>query len=418
MYHRLPHLCNYQRMVETLAEHPEFAAGVKHYWQFQYPGQGGWNRPKIFEFWKQLARDLHMDDPEDPEFNHADAGDISAPQFCEEVLVGLLSKTIESLSLMIEDEGNYDGTSFPYLDRRFRHLGSPGLPRLRRLRFDTEERWGVHTDNPGALVILRNASNLEYLEFHSTKGPEVEWADDDDTPPRITTIFPTLSSLRTLKFTDSAFDGTVCCRLVRTYAKTSSLLETFHFVDHSAWLGENEDMIGMRLALLKALKPRQDTLKNLTLDLSHHSSPQYAIGDDAACRSLLRKFTNVETLSIDEQVVCRYCAATRSFPETADSNEVPNTCLVESLPESVKTVTIKIFFNSHIWEDLKALADGIACGNFPKLRHVFVVPDYRYGQDNEDLSFSDVREQAEAQVLETKGHFANTAVTLDIRPSR
>lgn len=405
-------------MVETLAEHPEFTAGVKHYSQLQYPGDGGWwNRPKIFEFWKQLARDLHMDDPEDPEFDHANAEDVSAPKFCEEVLVGLLSKNIESLSLMIEDDGNYDGTSFPYLDRRFRHLGSPGLPQLRRLRFDTEERYGVHTDNPGAIVILRNAPNLEYLEFHSTKGTAREWEDDDDTPPRIATMFPTFSSLRTLKFTDSAFDETVCRRLVKTYAETSPLLETFHFVDHSAWLGENEDMTGMRLALLKALKPRQDTLKNLTLDLSHHSGPGYATGDDAACRSRLKKFTNVETLSIDEQVVCRYCAATGSFPETSNIEEIPNTCLVESLPESVKTVTIKIFFNSHIWEDLKALADGIAHGDFPKLRHVFIVPDYRYGEDDEDLSFSDLMEQTETRVLETKSLFANTAVTLDIRPS-
>jgi hypothetical protein len=406
-------------MVETLVEHPELAAGVKHYSQSQYPGQGGWwNRPEIFEFWKQLARDLHMDDPEDPEFDHANAEDVSAPKFCEEVLVGLLSKSTESLSLMIEDDANYDGTSFPYLARRFRHLGSPGLPQLRRLRFDTEERYGVYTDNPGALVILRNAPNLEYLEFHSTKGPRLEWEEEDDIYPRLATIFPTFSSLRTLKFTDSAFDGEVCCSLVKSFAETSPLLETFHFVDHSAWLGENEHMVGMGLMLLKALEPRQATLKNLTLDLSHHSGGRYAIGYDESCRILLKAFTNVDTLSIDEQVVCRYCVATRGYPETANSQELPKTCLVESLPESVETVTIKIFFNSHIWEDLKALADGVAQGDFPKLRHIFIIPDYRYGQDNEDVSFSDVRKQAETQVLETKSLFAYTAVTVSVRPSR
>lgn len=430
MYHRLPQHRNFKRMIQTLVDHPEFTACVKHYSQATYPGMGGWLNEEQFDFYKQLARDLHMDDPDDPEFYKADHEDLSAPKFCEEVLLALLPQTVESLNILVEDDGNYDGTSFPFLAIRFRHVGSPALPHLRKLRFDTEERYGVHTDNPGAMLILRNAPNLEYLEFNSTKGPELDWEDEDDNTDdmgeesgplkasRVARIFPILSSLRTLKFTDSAFDGTVCCRLVKYYAKTSPQLDCFHFVDHSAWLGENEDMDGMRLALLKALLPGQKTLKTLALDLSHHSGPRYAHGDDAECRSILKDFSSLETLTIDEQVVCRHCSSTRWIPTTSKIEELPTTCLIQALPDSIRTVVIKVFANSHIWADLIALGQKVALGDFPKLRRITVKPEYRYGQDDRDLTFSELRDQAKEVMLEVQKHFANTAVQLEIGSRR
>ncbi|KAJ4316051.1 hypothetical protein N0V84_008050 [Fusarium piperis] len=174
-FHQVPsnwHTNAFVKFVRTLIERPDLAGKVKELCQHSYE-PSGWSNQQDFDMLMAAANRLGMGSVDDPDFESAKEEDVSAGKFCMELLIALLPN-LETLHLMFEDQGNYEHTTYTYLQRRLDNLGSGGtLKHLRRVVLDTEEDWGFFFSTPAVGVLHQVAPNLTELVIRHNKGLEI-----------------------------------------------------------------------------------------------------------------------------------------------------------------------------------------------------------------------------------------------------
>jgi hypothetical protein len=400
LYHRISTGTSYMGLVRTLNERPDLAAKVKQYQQPSYMRLGRFVSNSQFEFLKPIARSLHLDDPEDPEFETARDDHPSLPEFCYELLIALLPN-IETLRLHIEDEDNYEPTSYSFLQRRFRTTGSPGLPTLRHVEFETQSDWGFSFTNGAVGVVIEQAPNLEHLVFRRTRGYSIVQSQNREVPPEVS--FAKLQKLRRLEFHNSAFEDGRSREILSLLVNNSTAgLEYFRFSSQWAYLGENVEMRWMRYYFWNLLLPQAKTLKVLDLDLTDH--PGDADGSDSSAGDALKFFTQIQKLKIDESFVCRH---------SSNPHDKNWACITQALSRTVSNLVVRTFGISDIWYDLFELGAQAVQGKFPNLKAVSVRAYVR-----DEFSGDRSRNEFHKAVMEAEGNlrasFRDTGVVVSV----
>ncbi|VUC37120.1 unnamed protein product [Clonostachys rosea] len=110
--------------------------------------------------------------------------------------------------------------------------------------------------------------------------------------------------------------------------------------------------------MLGFLEPLKHSLVSLDIDLTRDEDSKRA--ENVVNRGLLKSFTNLEKLGLDDTLFCMHRAEPTRDP----------TCLIEQIPLKLKLLTLRIHEDSPAWEDLTML--GKYGGWLPNLRTVVV----------------------------------------------
>lgn len=383
LYHRITqvHISKFLKLLRTLVEHPDLAAGVKQYLQLYLRYVGDWFfEEDEFQFALDLRHKLLMIDSYFNEEGQQDLedeatdGDDGQATFCNQLLLALMPN-LESLALVVQDDDDgmhFEGTTgYSYLWRRFDTLASsgPGFPNLHHLQFKTEDDRGFYMSNPGVRLILLEAPNLTQLVFHGTRGVGPHSSASEIL---ISRGLPKYESLRSLEFqTSSIDDDDGAVNMIRHFITSSRALENFRFQSWRLNFAEYHDMTNMRYTLLAMLEARKETLKRLDIDMTDHSKWTYEEDEllvppegIVEGKSRLGRLTGLVSVKIDQEVVCKHQPPPDSFASS--------TCLTDNIPGSVEDILIRVFDGSRTWEDLAELGAHIVQGRFPKLRRVIV----------------------------------------------
>ncbi|KEY73052.1 hypothetical protein S7711_11008 [Stachybotrys chartarum IBT 7711] len=412
LYRHITCFCRADYLIQTLGSRPDLAAYAKRYTQLSYVGNTECIIDDKSAKLGYIARDLLMNDSDDPELEEAKLGNhLWAGSFINDLVLALMPN-LETASLTVEQNHNDPETAYSYLARRSQRLGKgPLFPKLRHLTFSTDphEHWGYDMSIEGIRVMLEQAPNLRQLTFVQSRG-----FDTDALAERGVSMknYRRLPSLHSLEFNDSAFDAD--CEdnfiLIRHIINTSPHLRHFRFQSQSAWIGEDVSMERMGSALIRCLKPREDTLESLDIDLTQHSN-FYAGGgylrDDLHSHPLAG-FTRLATLNVDEGFIC----PGRHGQETSHL-EWP--CMLDAVPQSLETLRMRVFQESRAWTALCELAVQVTSGRFPKLKRVSVHAIKRKQSSAYNQANTSVRRMFSAHVLEKEKELRRAFENLPIQ---
>ena len=236
LHHRIiiPAYCPFTRIVHNLAARPDLAAAVKQFSQNDGGEVETFNDYVELEALTDAARRLKMDSLDDPGFRQAWVDVVSPNKFCIDLLIAMCPN-LTTLSLCVDDDGFYKGTTFDFLSNRFKNLGNTSLPQLRHLRFINNEATGFLLSNQGVRTMLHAAPNLEQLIFRGTPG----LVDNGLGQDAIATFFPKLPLLRALEFQDCAFPNDIRSSFIQSFIEHSPRLEYFRYRAQHPYFGEN-----------------------------------------------------------------------------------------------------------------------------------------------------------------------------------
>lgn len=362
LYHRIPRWYSWLLLLRTLRMRPDLAGCVRQFEQLRYD-VAPWANDRELQEVKDAARELLLEVPGDAEFGSAQREDVSPHNFCLEVLLSCFPN-LQSLHMLLEKEGHHPETGLPHLAHRFSSLKAAGLPQLRHLKIDTECISGYDLHNPGVLALLSAAPNLEQLVMCRTRG----------LPGEVTTAFlPPLPRLRALELNKSLLDNNmdkndvqdghmdVLARVVRG----SPRLEHFRVHSRGVYRGEYLDLLLPVRRVLEALWPQRRVLRFLDMDLTKHSlepsTRRRSFSEDDG--GLVTEFVALETLKLDETLVCRH---------GEDPGRKEATCLTRVMPPKLKKLVVRLFERSSMWDDLVVLGERVGEGEFPRLETVQV----------------------------------------------
>ncbi|KAL2678628.1 hypothetical protein Neosp_009377 [[Neocosmospora] mangrovei] len=390
------------KFARTLIERPDLAGQVKELRQHCYE-PGGWSTQEDFSMLKAAAERLGMGSDNDPNFESAEEEDLSPAKFCTELNIALMPN-IETLHLMFEDQGNYEQTTYTYLERRLNKLDSDGtLKHLRRVIVDTEENWGFFFSIPAVSVIHQITPNLEELIIRHSKGFE-----SMDLARR--NLFAMYSgprqSLRTLRLDHCALphDSLSNCFL-SLLTRHAASLEHFSYRSQLPYFGE---MLGTHLTtenMISCLRPVSNTLKSIDIDLTDHlndGQKRLVTGET------LYMFEKLEDLRLDEHAFCRHYSEGPDAPRST-----ANTCLTNLVPPTLKVLAVRLFDDSCLWPDLEELVS--ASSKFPNLERIIVHTVWRMGSTE---TYRDCQEAVRAKGQAFRDSVAKTHLELEIHEHR
>ncbi|KAJ4212801.1 hypothetical protein NW759_011442 [Fusarium solani] len=392
------------KFARTLIDRPDLAAQVKELCQHCYE-VGGWSTQKDFNMLKAAADRLGMGDEDDANFESAEEEDLSAGKFCMELLIALLPN-LETLYLMFEDQGNYEQTTYTYLQRRLNKLGSDGtLKHLRRVILDTEENWGFFFSIPAVGVLHQVAPNLDELIIRHNKGFE----SMDVAHSNLGAMFsgPT-QSLCTLRLDHCALSNDpLSTSFLDLLTRHAPKLEHFSYRSQAPYFGEG---LGTHLTpreMIKCLRPLSGTLKSIDIDLTDH------LDDDEQSRLVtgrsLAMFEKLEDLRLDEHAFCRHYIEGPDAPR-----RTANTCLTDLVPPTLKVLTVRVYDDCCLWPDLEELVSS-ASSKFPNLKKIIVHTIWRMGST---ATYRDCQEAVRAKGQAFQDFVDSTHLKLEMHEHR
>ncbi|RSL55302.1 hypothetical protein CEP51_014569 [Fusarium floridanum] len=391
------------KFARTLIERPDLAGQVKELCQHCYEC-GGWSNQQDFSMLKAAADRLGMASVDDPDFQSAEEEDLSPGKFCMELLLALLPN-LETLHLMFEDQGNYEQTTYTYLQRRLNKLGSDGtLKRLRRVVFDTEENWGFFFSIPAVGVLHQVAPNLDELVIRHNKG--FESMDLAESNLRAMFSGPT-QSLRTLRLDHCALSNdSLSTSFLDLLIRHAPKLENFSYRSQTPYFGEG---LGTHLTpreMIKCLRPLSDTLKSIDIDLTDHMEEDQ---DRLVTGRSLAKFEKLEELKLDEQAFCRH------YEEGPDApRRTGDTCLTDLVPPSLKVLTVRLYDDTCLYPDLEELVSS-SSRKFPNLKKMIIHTIWRMGST---ATYRDCQDAVRAKGQAFEDFVSGTHLELEMHEHR
>lgn len=148
----------------------------------------------------------------------------------------------------------------------------------------------------------------------------------------------------------------------------------FHALSYAdAWITPNPFS---PTRLLQSLLAAKSKIRNISIATSYiflePDVTRIAIGP------LLREFSNLASLNLDEQCFCLHWLDGKKHD--------PATCLVDTLPVTVRDLTVKLHDRYRAVQDVIRLGDDVAMGNFPQLQTLQVEFPHEAQNKQEDYS--------------------------------
>lgn len=190
--------------------------------------------------------------------------------------------------------------------------------------------------------------------------------------------WPGISKLRQLYFLGHRTSRTlpVPYDAIQRVVEQTPEMETFVFLALSyvdAWITPNPFSPAR---LLRSLLAAKSTIRDISIATSYiflePNATKVTIGP------LLREFSNLTSLSLDEQCFCLHCLDGKKHD--------PATCLVDTLPVTVCGLTVKLHDRYRAVQDVIRLGHDAAMGIFPKLQTLKVEFPYEAWNKREDYS--------------------------------
>ncbi|CAH0057915.1 unnamed protein product [Clonostachys solani] len=352
LYHFLPYLpdaLRFPKLVRTLEERPDLAMQVKRICRERY-SSCGWDifEQEEIELIKSVARRLSMEREGDSDFESAEDVDISAGEFCLEVLVAMLP-SLESLEITLEQsETRSEDPHFIYLQERYDSLGSVAASaHLKHLMFDGD--WGFGADNPAITTLLNISPNLEHIQLLGcvgTSGRRV-FQDSAERPLRVVEM-------------DQCFlqEDPASNTFLSDMIAHAPNLQRFRYSLGLSWVHEDVNRLLSVPGFLACLQPVQSSLTSLDIDLtalSYEALPRHVLK-----KGSLRALSKLETLHLDDTSICIH----RHEKEGAPS------CLVDNIPPNLHTLNLRVYQDTSIWGDLEKLSMEVQ--RFPNLKELVI----------------------------------------------
>lgn len=453
LYH-YPDVKSYTLFFKTISSRPDLAASVRVLARLWESGRTSAtirsprHDKEDLEYLKDLARRLHLDDADDPNFdqcfkylNECPDGDVDgySKSMAEAALESLITAihftlTPEVQFVMIDlDDGRAiirdrlleDGAlvlPYPYLPKavsthpqHFRHLDtivlrntfhySPDNLGLDRLYFLFEAIPNIRRVFFEFLIGEKPEGYIDRRSNHA----ELEWR----ALPHIQEVYfdPCLRP------NDAApLEG------IASMLRLCTSLKKFTF--RLKYPDEYQSACFSPSKLLEALLPTKNTLQHLELYCSLAKIPSFHKGTLLGCS--LKEFSVLETLILDEELFCRHWLL--------DSSD--DSCITDILPESVSFLTIRTHDKYKAVADLIRLAQRVVKGAFPRLSqlrvevlHDIVIIEYHEGFNRNEDAFdaeyllyhvpeeqweSTIRELAEHVGARVREAFQGTKVAVDV----
>ncbi|KAM5344023.1 hypothetical protein ACJ41O_012560 [Fusarium nematophilum] len=297
-----------------------------------------------------------------------------------------------------QDQGNYTQTTYTYLERRMKKLGSAAtLERLRRVMLETEETWGFYYSNPAIGVMHRLAPNLEEVVIRCNKGLEGISQGTEDR------VFPEKPQpIRVLRLIDCALaDDPQSELFLDLLVRNAPKLEHFSYGSQLAYFGESMGPHLSHGAMLRCLSPTSATLKSIDIDLTDHSEHD---APSLVTAQTVASFAKLEVLKLDETAFCRHYGTPEQQQDTSGG-----TCLVEIIPSTLKLLAVRLYDGSRLWPELEELASRSSM--FPNLQKLVV---YAISRLFSPIDWSVFKEQVRHEAKKLQELFDKTHIKLEV----
>lgn len=409
-----PDVKTYTSFFKTVTARPDLAASVRVLAKLYESDHDASSIPpkqlskEDFTYLKALARRLHIDDPDDPEFDQCfdcihTSGDGDDHGFTTSMAQAAFASLLTALHFallpnlefaMIDlDDGrfiiryrvlkNKDGAlllPYPYLPKAVsanpQHL----------LHLDTivfRNTFHYSPDNLGLerlSFLFAAIPNVRRVFFHSLDGEKPDGYHDPHPDRRCAELeWAALPHIQELYFdpcvrpNDPApLDG------IRNMLQLCTSLKKFTF--RLKYPDQYEPALFSPAELLEAVLPAKKTLQHLELYCSFAKIPSFP--KETLLRYRLKGLFVLETLVLDEELFCHHW-----LPDPCDDS-----CIVDILPDSLTFLTIRMHDKFRTVSDLARLGQSVAKGALPRLSRLRVEilhdilarSDYTTANRNED----------------------------------
>ncbi|KAM5383765.1 hypothetical protein ACJZ2D_001754 [Fusarium nematophilum] len=363
---------NLGKLVRTLVQRPDLAAGVK---ELHQPVRGFCDdSTEQLDLLMSVIDGLSLlrESQDISRFGRWDDQDVIVEDVCIELII-VLSPNLETVRLLGLEKGQHQRNQHPLLYAHCRKIIDQSgqrrnLPNLRHLELGRKADNMPYTrPSIDTAAMLSRMMNLRQLFIRGVSNLH----DSTFGQEQFGRLQPTLHHLRVMELRECALE-------TRDWGEIflGQLISMAPGLEHFRYASEHyryPEPVAKHLSvphMLRAIHTRDSIINLKSLDIClgafarckwHNRGNVVGVGD-------LDKFSNLETLKLDENAVCRYYDS----PLNLDLSVPVTTCLTGILPRGLKRLVIRVFKGpeSHIWGDLKELAFNMF--QFPRLESVVI----------------------------------------------